>query len=126
MPLKSLDAPCWRLTDKTGADYDEGEGAQHHDTEKDAAVQAEAVADRHYPKPGPMLTPKPYTDRCVLIVCDGCGADPEDDAWATIHFPDMETARSMVTVYDYRPVADPAGLKVFCPDCPATDEDEDD
>jgi hypothetical protein len=120
--LRTLDAPCWHLAQPNGANYDEydtGEGTRHFGSQ----AAAQKYADDYHNDP--TLTPKPFPAPCVLIICDGCGAEPEDDAWATIHFPDEKAARSMADCYDYRIEADTAGPKVFCPDCPAKlDEDD--
>jgi hypothetical protein len=138
--LKTLDVPCWHLTNADGTDYDPGEGTQHFDTEKEATDHAEGAGDRHcWPEVGPTLTPRQWPQACVLIVCDDCGADPDDDAWAHVHFPDEGVAESMASVYDYEiaEVFNAAGTlvgkKVLCPDCvwkrdlaaeDADDEDE--
>lgn len=120
--IETQPAPCWRLVLPDGTDYDEGEGAAHHDTEKDAAEQAVAVADRHWPQPGPAVTPQQWEQPCALVSCDGCGADPDDDVWGHIHFPDEQTARAMASAYDYRVEPDGAGGKVWCETC-ADDRD---
>lgn len=128
MPLKTLDAPCWRLTTANGADHNDPDpGPAHFDTEADAAKRADySLIDDHDDQG--RLTPKQWDQPCVLIVCDGCGADPEDDEYAHIHFPDEETARAMVGVYDWAMAYDTAavgGVRILCESCQILHEDDD-
>jgi hypothetical protein len=105
MPLKPLDAPCWRLIDKTGADYDEGEGTSHFSTDAKAHRHA---AEEFMAATAP--TPKQWDRPCLLAFCDGCGTEFNDGVWGHTHFADEKTAHESVGLYDdYRVEPDAEG-----------------
>lgn len=107
MPIRTLPAACWRLVDPDGKDYPPDPGSSHYDSEEAAVSTSRWYVD------DPALTPVPYARPCVMVVCDGCGADPEDDEFGRIHFPDEQTAAGYLDLYDYVRVGD----RVWCVDC---------
>lgn len=113
--------PCWRLVDPDGKDYDEGEGTPHHDSEQKALTHLRQVHD--YMSPPAALAARQWDNPCVVIACNGCEAGPDDDVWGEIHFPDMATARSMASFYDFTLDGENAWCDV---DRPSTDGDDDD
>lgn len=107
MPITTSPEPCWRLVDAAGKDYPLDPGPSHYDSK----TEAESAGDSYWSDLP--LTARPFDQPCVAVTCDGCGADPEDDEFAHIHFPDVATARSALDWYDYVE----AGGKVWCDDC---------
>jgi len=104
MPITTLAAPCWRLVDGTGREWPDDPGPTHHHDAADALT--------YYDGPEG-LTLAAYDRPCVVVTCDGCGDEPEDDEFAHIHFPDEETASGALDVYEYRNV----GGQVWCANC---------
>ncbi len=96
MPIVTEPAPCWRLVDPDGKDYPEDPGAAHHATRAEAE---EALP--YWSKDGPALAVQQYETPCVMLLCDGCGDDPQDDEFGIIHFPDVATAHSAADWYEY-------------------------
>lgn len=125
MPLKTLDAPCWRLTCPDGADYDEGDGARHFDS--DAKARSYATDYLLIDDPATVPAPRQWDRPCLLSFCDSCGDEFDDGIWVHTHFADEKTAHEEVGLYDdYRVEVDADGTKMFCPKCPAVlDEDDD-
>lgn len=125
MPLKTLDAPCWRLTQPDGTDYDEGDGIRHFGT--DAKARSYATEYLLIDDPAKVPAPRRWDRPCLLAFCDGCGTEFNDGVWGHSHFADEKTAYEEVGLYDdYRVEVDAAGTKMFCPDCPEPlDEDDD-
>jgi len=109
--------PCWHLVDAKGREFDpHGDGTPHYTTR----VEADAEASR---RGDDSLTARQFAQPCVTVACsdDDCDAEPEDDVWGTIHFPDEETARDLADVYDF--TIDPDG-KAWCDDHKARDPQE--
>lgn len=106
MPIVTEPAPCWRLVDADGNDYPEDPGAAHHATREEAEAGV-AEWDTN------VLTVQPFDRPCVMLLCDGCGDDPEDDEYHHVHFPDEATTVSMADVYDFTVV----NGRVWCEPC---------
>ncbi len=95
-----LDAPCWRLIDPAGKDYDADGSIPHFDT----AVQAEQYLrdlEKHVDQ-ALMLTAKQFNQPCYVPSCDKCGQAATDDDlnFDALHYPDLETAQTEVVGYE--------------------------
>lgn len=104
MPITTLASVCWRLVDAGGNGYPDDPGPSHHDT-------AEEATKHGLPEDG--LTAAPFDRPCVVVTCDGCGAEPDDDEFSHVHFPSEKDAADILSVYDFASV----GTSAWCEDC---------
>ncbi len=94
MPITVQPAVCWRLVDTAGNDYPPDPGPTHYSSMEEAETTSPYADD-------PTLTGAPFNQPCVTIACDECGAEPDDDEFAHVHFPSVYDAEVGASVYEF-------------------------
>lgn len=98
--IRTFDQPCWRIVHAgTLTEYEDGyhEGTAHHGDEADANSGHTA---QHAHDNGVAVKAVPFTGPCHVIECNGCGVEPDDYEWSSVHWPTLVEAQKMVPEFD--------------------------
>jgi hypothetical protein len=96
MTIRTLPAPCWRITVNPSAGSNHEDEFEAHYDSRDEALELFPAEERV------AVQVEMYEEPCRTLACDGCGELAEDpDTWATLHFPGHDPSPAEVGLDEF-------------------------